>query len=367
MEGSMRTTRFLIGLILISISFLVHSHEWGVGTRLEVETPNSAPGLLIGSLQVRVDHAVPNELSSQRLKLLLEIKDHKGISVGVWNYDIDASDEQCLRRGSDRCQFNKIILPVAAFHYGCRGYLSLRQGNRSFGNESRFVLPHCGREYLNTSTADLKAPVLIEEETLRVSVAVSNRTSITKSFPISAIVLDHSGTILWSARELVEDAVLPGVPVEVSFLNQISEKVRKLGCKIVLSSNGGGALIENDLINNDASYDWGECVEVDSNNIDIIPFYMLENNSLSFGAKNIGDVDVEMPSVQFRTFDKSGRVLENLQFRLPGSKLESFGGISLIERIISNNVCAVSLVVDPNWTIPNEIITNNQITISLCP
>ena len=88
---------------------------------------------------------------------------------------------------------------------------------------------------------------------------------------------------------------------------------------------------------------------------------------MSFGAINVGEVDVEMPSLLFRTYDVDGKSLENLQFRLPGDKLESFGGKSILERSLADNVCTVTLVVDPSWTIPNEIITNNQITISLCP
>lgn len=364
--GVHRSSWMLVSFLVILSNF-AFAHEWGLQTRVSVITPDNAPGLIVGVLDTRIAHAEPSELSNQRVKLSLKIMDHKATEIGTWNYDLDASDEQCLRRGEDRCQLSKMIFPVAALHYACRGYLTLKQGTRVLGHEERFVLPHCGREFLNNSTADLAAPSLVDAQQLRASISVNGRTSITKNFPVSALILDQTGNILWSARELVQEAILPGTPVEISFTSVMSEKVRKLGCKIVLSTNGSGAIAESDLANNDAVYEWGECIQIDEENLDVIPTHTLVERSLKFGAKNIGDVDVEMPSVLFRTHASDGRILENLQFRLPGNELEGFGDESLLERALPDNVCTVVLEVDPNWVIANEIRTNNQITIKLCP
>lgn len=358
--------KWILAAIIFSFSFATFAHEWGIQALVKVTTPASAPGLVLGSLDVKVNHSEPSNLSNQRVKLNLRMTDYKASVIGSWDYDLDANDEQCLRRGEDRCQLSKMILPVAALHYGCRGYLNLKQGSRTLGHETRFVLPHCGREYTNSSTADLTAPSLVDAEQLSALISVNGRTSVTKNFPVSAVILDQTGNILWSARELVQEAILPGIPVEVSFTNVMSEKVRKLGCKIILSANGSGGVAESDLSNNDSTYEWGECIQIDEDNVDVIPIYGLDGRNLKFGAKNIGEVDVEMPSVLFRAHDADGRVLENLQFRLPGSNLEGFGAQSVLERTLPDNVCGVVLEVDPNWVIFNENRTNNQITIKLC-
>ena len=356
-----------IAIIIFSLSKISYAHEWGMRADIKVVTPSSAPGLVLGTMEVRVDHPETRDLSNQRIKYSLNTTDHLGNTIGKWTFDVEGSDEQCLRSGADKCLLTKTILPIAAFHYACRGNLKLIQGSSELGHGSSFVMPHCGREFSNNSNLDLLAPKILDQEGVSVSLEVKGSTSATKPFPVSAIILDSKGNILWAARKIVESPILPGVPVELNFDQMISNKVKKLGCNIHLSVNDRGALIEKDLSNNDSSYEWGDCLMVNEDNIDIEPLLSYSNGLVIFGAKNIGEIDVEMPSVLYKTYTAQGRVLENLQFRLRGNSiLESFGEVSILERNLNSGTCLVEVVVDPNWIIQNENRTNNYKSINLC-